>query len=275
MEVYEKAVSDPVVSSALRIHLSYADYCVDRGKLANARKVYLKAIQLPFSNADRSNLWNRFLILMHKINKSDELTIEQLFLAVKQQLIATAAAESASDVLTLVPPPNLTCVTDDASSLHVAPTVTLSSAPNVADGHMGGSLPVDVTMSIEVSGHGNVSYAESKESLAEPADSFIEPSQMGDVANMEVADPDKTTIEALDSSTSAAAVGDDLDSLTGLTPEMVVKMYNRRPPMIFTATNRVSYMLFILHSHGLFSRDDIFLMQLFLRSFLSYRSRNP
>jgi hypothetical protein len=258
-----------------RIHLSYADYCVDRGKLANARKVYLKAIQQPFSNADRSNLWNRFLILMHKINKSDELTIEQLFLAVKQQLTATAAAESASDVFTLVPPPNLTCVISTASSLHAAPAVTLSSAPNVADGYTEGSLPLDMTTSVEVSGHGNVSFAESKESLA---DSSVEPSQIGDVANMEVADSDKTTIEALDSSTSAAAVGDDLDSLTGLTPEMVVKMYNRRPPMIFTATNRVSYMLFILHSHGIFSRDDIFffLMQLFLSFFfLSFRSRNP
>lgn len=247
-------MSDPVVSSALRIHLSYADYCVDRGKLANARKVYLKAIQLPFSNADRSNLWNRFLILMHKINKSDELTIEQLFLAVKQQLTATAAAESACDVLTLVPPPNLTCVitADDTSSLHAAPAVTLSSAPNIVDGHMEGSLSLDVGMSVEVNGHGNVSFAESKESFAEPTDSSIEPSQIAEVADMEVADSDKTN-EGLESSASATAVGDDLDSLTGLTPEMVVKMYNRRPPMIFTATNRVSSILSILLSDRVFN----------------------
>ena len=281
MDVYEKAVSDPVVSSALQIHLSYADFCVERGKLANARKVYLKAIQLPFSNADRSNLWNRFLILMHKINKSDELTIEQLFLAVKQQLTVTAVAESACDVLTLVPPPNLTYV--DTSSVHAAAPVLsppvvnkLSSTTNSADDNNGGSLSLDAEKSVEGNGYGNVSYAESKESVAEAADSSTEPLQTGEEAQMEVADPKVITNGGVELSTAATTVGDDLDSLICLTPEMVVKMYNRRPPMIFTATNRVSSILAYNYYLAYYTNNEFHIFCVIIHNLLILmNSRNP
>lgn len=219
--MYDKAVSDPIVCSSVRIHISYADFCVDRGKLANARKVYLKAIQQTFSDADRSNLWNRFLVLMHKINKSDELTIDQLFLAVKQQLAATAE----STLVTLVPPPNVTCLAShNVHSLHTQstslPTSTSTSmAPTVTSNdsttHLNGESSVQ-------------HHVQKDKSIAEIKEVEEHPHQDG--RNEEPMDVES---------------GDDLDSVIGMTPEMVVKLFNRRPPMIFTATNRVRNKQFI------------------------------
>ena len=209
-------MSDPIVSTALRIHVSYADFCIERGKLANARKIYVKAIQLSFSDSDRSYLWNQFLNLMHKINKSDELTIDQLFLAVQQQLIATTSADTNSlSVVSLIPPPSIACTSitpDHSILLHAPPTTVAPAVPSKSS--------LDKSTPLHPSLAGGLS------ALSPNASNFLPYSEA-----------ESKAAETMDVS---IAVGDDLDSVQGLTPEVVVKMFNRRPPMIFSALNRVS-----------------------------------
>lgn len=247
-------MNDPIVSFSTRIYLSYADFCVERGKLVNARKVYLKAIQQPFSEADRSIIWSRFLVIMHKINKSEELTIEQLFLAVQQQLASTAAADTSSDSrMHLLPPPNimhtsLTPVPHHATSSTSTSTFSSSSSSSSSSllSTVVNPLPSPSAVALEPTGTtascGTLSHIHGS-STSSGTNSEAEGKEPSQSANSEMV-VDNATVDGgtRDGAAvvSGVAGGDDLDAVGDMTPEQIVTLFNRRPPMLFVATNRVS-----------------------------------
>eukprot|EP00601_Ochromonadales_sp_CCMP2298_P023092 CAMPEP_0173323862 /NCGR_PEP_ID=MMETSP1143-20121109/30744_1 /TAXON_ID=483371 /ORGANISM="non described non described, Strain CCMP2298" /LENGTH=283 /DNA_ID=CAMNT_0014267857 /DNA_START=96 /DNA_END=943 /DNA_ORIENTATION=- len=97
VEVFETAVADPVGGS-VRLFLAYAAFCIDRSKLANAQKVLIRGLCAGLGEANNQLLWGRFLSLMHQVNKSADLTLAQLYDAVKTQTGASLAAPAGVEV---------------------------------------------------------------------------------------------------------------------------------------------------------------------------------
>ncbi len=201
VDVFDQATNDPIVTKSGKIYLAYANFCVERKKLSNAQKVYLKGLSAGLSDEDNVLMWDNFLLLMHKINKSQELTMAQLFAAVVKQLGDKGAG--------LAPPVSA------IASLEVNPVVVKEESMDV---HVLPALP-------------DLSVNESKEAeTAVPAGAAADAP-----VDILAAVPDVASVDNL----QQFAAPDDLDSVQGMAPEQVVRTYDRRPPMVFSASNKV------------------------------------
>ena len=92
VQVYEDSIKDPVTFDCINLYISYANFCDERSKKANAQKVYIKALCIAKLNSyDSDKLWYNFLEFMNKYENdiTKRLSIEQLHEAVKLQLIDT------------------------------------------------------------------------------------------------------------------------------------------------------------------------------------------
>mmetsp|Transcript_16873 Transcript_16873/g.28232 ORF Transcript_16873/g.28232 Transcript_16873/m.28232 type:complete len:419 (+) Transcript_16873:163-1419(+) len=86
VDVFEKALIDTLGSKSVVLFIAYAAFCVDRKKLANAQKVYIRGLCAGLASQEENwRLWQNFLSLTHTVNKSTDLTVDQLYEAVKKQ----------------------------------------------------------------------------------------------------------------------------------------------------------------------------------------------
>lgn len=110
-EVFDKAMGDPIVGKYSQLYELYAEYLVGRGKLGNAQNAFIKGLcaQLPVEESNK--LWKKFLRFMHSVNKSNELTLQQLYEAIK----------SKPDTQYLSPIPATASMSRNVSPIMIAP----------------------------------------------------------------------------------------------------------------------------------------------------------
>lgn len=186
VEVFEKALKDPIISirstvvsdnlvrdgGSFNIYTAYADFCIDRGKLANAQKVFIRALCAGLREPENAQLWTKFSNLMKRIDtsqKQQNMSLQELYEAVK--------TSTHCDIEKLAKP--------SPATLH--PT----EVPDIVE-----NTPTKSTASIVIN------------------------------QSEEKADASKQAI-------------DSLDLVTGITPELLIRTFSVRPPMLFTVPLKV------------------------------------
>ena len=61
VRVFESATTDVIGEKAPKLWVEYGRFCRERGKFANAQKVYLRAVEVLASKAERDVIWAEFL----------------------------------------------------------------------------------------------------------------------------------------------------------------------------------------------------------------------
>ena len=64
VQVFDNALEDPIACRFTEVYLSYAKFCKERGKHANAQKVYIKALKAGHEGVDTDRIWKDFLELI-------------------------------------------------------------------------------------------------------------------------------------------------------------------------------------------------------------------
>ena len=251
VKIFEDAISDPVVSRSADIYLAYVDYCTTRNKPSNAQKVYIKGLSSQLSQQESDKLWLSFLPFI-RAQGSPELTMQQLYEAVTIEagaivggntltapsaaLLGGGAEESSSSLLveeSCVESESKSDGTTDAesdlnilnsaSSTNVMAAASSSLEPD-SKAHMNCSLDqaTEATATIDATGTAamDIDNSGAKEDKHAAQDSVV---------------TDVPTSSSTPNPVGAGGVGDDLDSVIGLTPEQLTRMYARRPPMLFSA----------------------------------------
>lgn len=223
VEVFEKAIVDPICCKALRIYQAYAQFCIDRKKLANAQNAYIKGLCAGLSDTDNSILWSEFLSLMHSVNKSAELTLSELYDAVKDQTAVEGVvaepvelrqpAELSAEELVEIAPQQLVGLdsneSKEAEAMYLVPNGPTAAA--VADS------AVHIKMEVDNNTNTTSAAVQSKESTPGEEEPQEEPQQAEE---------------------RRYAAPDDLDDVAGMTPEQIIRTYTARPPMLFTALHK-------------------------------------
>eukprot|EP00624_Nannochloropsis_granulata_P006631 evm.model.NODE_499_length_36058_cov_18.539797.6 len=61
VKVFESATTDVIGEKAPKLWVEYGRFCRERGKFANAQKVYLRAVEVLVSKSERDVIWAEFL----------------------------------------------------------------------------------------------------------------------------------------------------------------------------------------------------------------------
>jgi len=61
VKVFESATTDVIGEKTSRLWVEYGRFCRERGKFANAQKVYLRAVEVLDTKAERDMIWSEFL----------------------------------------------------------------------------------------------------------------------------------------------------------------------------------------------------------------------
>lgn len=220
VEVFDKALSDPVAKRSFCIYESYAKFCVDRKKFANAQKVLIKGLCAGLSHTESDSLWQFLLKLMHEVNKSNLLTLDELFIAVKQQLDDKESLAIPSPLKN--PSTQKTSNRTDSVKIKTEPS---TNTEEVNDPHevvpvSFNSTPIDISDNTTTQGASSLSTQIKKESVNSATPPSVE------------------TGKEIPLKLNAVSNVDDLDNTDGLTPEQIVRIYNLRPPMIFSAPHK-------------------------------------
>ena len=275
VKIFEDAISDPVVSRSADIYLAYVDYCKTRGKLANAQKVYIKGLSSNLTQEEADRLWSNFLPFIQS-QGSPSLTMQQLFEAVTSEaglgsnllippgpgaLVVETVEESTIDVNDTVVIPidntqdnsisNTSQNLDDVESsspmaLEESYTVaeSKSNEPCTTASFVESSMKdpsigidrVDVTVKLEKTA--SQAQPELPVDIRNVIDTTSQEIKSEDVKNnLSNRDIEATGVANSDIPTNLGGVGDDLDSVVGMTPEQLTRMYRHRPPMLFSAPN--------------------------------------
>lgn len=208
VDLYEQAISDPVVGKSAIIFQSYADFCTERKKLSNAQKVYVKALTAGLPASENKTLWENFLGLMHTVNGSTDMTLAQLQAAVSKQLGDNSAS---------LAPVGVTVKTEVQSDSVMNVVPSASSAVIKTEGE-----PQQPQQGVQ----------------AVPSEVMDQLFQVGGLTPFPLQQPLQQLQDPQQGDVQSGA--DDLDNVAGLTPEQVIMIYDRRPPMIFSASNKVS-----------------------------------
>ena len=249
--IYDDSLKDPVVNRLADIYLAYVEYCTSRGKSTSAQNVFLKGLSAGLQQVEADKLWSKFLSFIQAQQQTPDLTVEQLYEDVR--------INAGVDALT--PPGSLVMKSDHVSSSSDG-CVTLHEETKSIEG-----IPVVVAMDTSDANTPPFSSLSAHELLsrshASPVLSAVLEIDRSMVA-AETKDGDETVIETTKTATSSSSsattasssnvgaessggigrispaipTGDDLDSVTGMTPELLCRMYRSRPPMLFSALNR-------------------------------------
>lgn len=214
LQVYEDALNDTIVNSTSKIYISYAKYCVDRNKLATAQKIYIRALCNKLSRADNDILWDKFLELAHQVNKSEDLTLTDLYEAVTQQVPDASVLALPSHLGDVIESKDLSepQKVDDSNGMEVvAPTETVVKE-EVFD-----STAVEKLVEVST-GHQQLAPIASKIVVMHaPPIPSVPPAHV----------------------TDSGGIVEDLDSFGPMTPEQVIRRFTVRPPMLFSAPFKV------------------------------------
>jgi hypothetical protein len=268
LKIFEDALSDPVASRSADIYLAYVDYCKTRGKLSNAQKVYIKGISSALPQEDADRLWANFLPFIQS-QGSPDLSMNQLYEAVRSE------AGVGADSLSPPGPGATSGLGGEsessptpAASIHIE-----SSTPIHIDSSQDSNINNRSQTLVEVDSSSPMileeSYVVAESKSDEPSNfsSFIASSSNGSlekqqivkseesVDKMIVVEEEKIVIKCeanktdslenkhevtassvvRDAINNPGGIGDDLDSVTGMTPEQLIRIYRHRPPMLFSA----------------------------------------
>ena len=274
VKIFEDAISDPVASRSALIYLAYVDYCKTRGKLANAQKVYIKGLSSSLAQDEADKLWESFLPFI-RAQGSPSLSMRQLYEAVRneagidsltppriettEQVAGTCTSETSTDSVLETPIDSIknsnnsntsqNLVDIDASSLMTIEESYVDAECKIEEVDNGSSSfsdfssqdPVDRTEMVIVKDEKNDSINGVEDKILEKEmDLHLikrEGSSTVDISN----DTDNSSLSATavtDTFVNPGGVGDDLDSVIGMTPEQLTRMYRLRPPMLFSAPNK-------------------------------------
>ena len=253
--IYDDSLKDPVVNRLADIYLAYVEYCTSRGKSTSAQNVFLKGLSAGLQQKEADKLWTKFLSFIQAQQQTPNLTVEQLYEDVRINAGVDALTPPGSIVMKHDRNDNSSdgCVTlhDESKSIE---GMSVATAINTVDSN---TPPLFSSLSAH-----ELSTTRSSHSLGSPNLSAVLEIDRSMVA-AETKDEDdmitETTSSASSSTTIASSssshmggenvggigrispaipIGDDLDSVTGMTPELLCRMYKTRPPMLFSAPNR-------------------------------------
>eukprot|EP01038_Epipyxis_sp_PR26KG_P007542 gene7542-10277_t len=227
VQVYDDALNDRIAQKSVKIYISYADFCVERKKLSNAQKVYIRGLCAGLDSIQSNILWDKFLKITHKINNSTDLTLNQLYNAVITQL----QNENTINISKLAIPSEIASNHVDNNNINVANS---SAVPQDN---------IDVNNNIMMINN-EVSVIESK---ADDFDMIIEPAQ-ANVAQLNVNSDQMVfaTSEDIDISKivpvdTPLLLNDDqiplpqLENIDEFTIEQILRIFNQRPIMLFSS----------------------------------------
>ena len=242
VDVFEKAIIDPIVSKSVVIYQTYGMFCVDRKKPGNAQNAYIRGLCAGLCETDNNQLWKELLSLMHTVNKSTNLTLIQLYEAVRKQ---AGVDESLLAVPQEVRAMEASTAADSATTVVPTGRVTRSRANSIISAEQPAAVvAVDANESKEMevdSSPPSTGSLPTETAALTPAPSTM---VTADTTAMEV------DSEQNDSTTPAVgtpeqqperqyAAQDDLDDISGYTPEQLIRTFIARPPMLFTALHKV------------------------------------
>lgn len=237
VQAYEDALKDPISSKCVELYLSYADYYSERAKYSNAQKAFIRGLCAGLTTADTDILWSHFLSFMHEINKSTSLTVEDLYEAAKNQLKGIEG--------TLVGPSEnyLANVTDKAQLL-----------PARASGEAESKVESDADRPNSIATVSDTTTEANRDSME---DFIAALATNKDFKTLPRFSPPSSPLYETDTETdiyssipqvensdgNSAAFSDELDDISGLTPEVLIKAYSHRPGLLFCALDQVRRML--------------------------------
>ena len=254
--IYDDSLKDPVVNRLADIYLAYVEYCTSRGKSTSAQNVFLKGLSAGLQQVEADKLWTKFLSFIQAQQQTPDLTVEQLYEDVR--------INAGVDALT--PPGSLVMKSDHVSSSSDGCGVTLHEETKTIEGISVAAMDtVDSnTPFSSLSAHELLSRSHPSHPLGSPDLSAVLEIDRSMVA-AETKDGEDMVTETTSSASSSATpasssssgnmgagsssmgigrispalpTGDDLDSVTGMTPELLCRMHRSRPPMLFSALNR-------------------------------------
>jgi hypothetical protein len=220
VDVFDKAITDPVCSKSLAIFRAYASFCVERKKPGNAQNVYIKGLCAGLSAVDNQVLWNDFLDLMHSVNKSANLTIEQLYEAVRNQ--------DGVDEAMLAVPAGLERSGDTADVDISIDEIDANEAKEEEDEE------------VQVVGAAASESAErTSEERPQSAATAMDTELPGTAAQEQSAPQPAPADPASAPAERRYAELDGLDDVSGYSPEQLIRTFTARPPMLFTSLQKV------------------------------------
>jgi hypothetical protein len=263
VKIFEDALSDPVASRSADIYLAYVDYCKTRGKLSNAQKVYIKGISSALPQEDADKLWASFLPFIQS-QGSPDLTMNQLYEAVRSEAGvgadslsppgpgATAGAvegtiETASLLTTTHIKSSTPICSQDSNINNRSQTLEVdpSSPMILEESYVVAKSKSDETSSSFVASSSNFSLekpqiVKSEESVdkmivVEEEQKMIIKCEANETNSIENKLDTTANSVVRDAINNPGGIGDDLDSVIGMTPEQLIRIYRQRPPMLFSA----------------------------------------
>mmetsp|Transcript_20400 Transcript_20400/g.34152 ORF Transcript_20400/g.34152 Transcript_20400/m.34152 type:complete len:717 (-) Transcript_20400:3421-5571(-) len=252
VDVFEKALIDTLGSKSVVLFIAYAAFCVDRKKLANAQKVYIRGLCAGLASQEENwRLWQNFLSLTHTVNKSTDLTVDQLYEAVKKQqgvdsskLAAPSPPLSIPSTSSALPAPS-----HQQDNANQAPIISSSNAIDVIESKE--EIGDNVAVPAVENGHGRGdstaegAAATTLETLPPVAAAAVqEEEENAEQQEKDGQEQRELQVSATASSSSSVvtrpdyAAADDLDDVSGLTPQQIIKIYSGAPPILFTALHK-------------------------------------
>lgn len=231
VDIYEKAVADPIVGKSSKTYRLFAEYYVARGKTANAQKVYIDSLASDLPQQETNWLW---CLLFHLITSTSGVntSLSQL----KEEL-----QKAVKIILAPIPPDNITV--EILGNIKANPSLSSQFAadskidfPKASIASTGSKISMDIPEFKDID-------KEEYSHKAAPAKALCLPAVSGTVMS-------KTHVavssspEFRNSPHSLVPVGntdtgDELDNLCGLTNEQLIHLFHNRPPMLFVAPYRV------------------------------------
>lgn len=277
VKIFEDAIGDPVVNRSADIYLAYVDYCKTRGKLANAQKVYIKGLSATLAQEEADKLWASFLPfiqsqgspsltmqqLFEAVTSEAGVGLNSLTPPGPGAVVAETAEIMAIDVHdTVVVPIDNTQDNSISNTSQNIVDVESSSRMVLEESYVVAESKSDepsTTSSFNESpikdpslGIDRIDTTVKLEKTASQAQTEL-PAEMVIVVDLpllerkcedakagiqnRVIEATISTIASSDALTNPGGVGDDLDSVVGMTPEQLTRMYQHRPPMLFSAPN--------------------------------------
>lgn len=239
VEVYEKAIQDPIVGQSAMMYRLFGEYYVARGKAGNAQKTYITGLTAGLAKEETNWLW-----------------------CLLQQLIAAATGVA----------PGFPQLKEDIEKL--VPGAQLPELPSQeAINQILGELKATPLLSSQVASDSKLAVPLAVKSLEKTNESLLK--KTIDVAETKESEKSHVSIANLTSTTnsvkaSGASInnnninggqnaanpvhilrpvgitdtGDELDNLCGLSGEQLIRLFHNRPPMLFVAPYRVSHSQF-------------------------------
>lgn len=269
VKIFEDAISDPVASRSADIYMAYVDYCKTRGKLSNTKKVYIKGLSSSLAQDEADKLWISFLPFIRS-QVSPDITMSQLYEAVRNEAGVESltppgpgAIEESNEASTSEPATDAILATQIDSIQHsnnsntsqnivdTEPSSRMVLEESYVDAECKSDETTDLSSRLESTSTDALGRAEVYVKLENVASKSEGAMDIGDGNeanhNVKSEKPSKCgplvdsvsgPTTAVDSFVNPGGVGDDLDSVAGLTPEQLTRMYRYRPPMLFSAPNK-------------------------------------